>query len=117
MSRAKRKVTMLGDAEEARLQVQIAKDPESREPSDEQLAAMRPAAETLPPALYAALTRPRGRPKADETKLPVNLRLDRATVMAFKATGDGWQTRMNDALAAAAKKLPKIAGEYRPGRR
>ena len=98
----------LTDEEEARIQAGIDADPDSRI-SDEELARMRPASEVLPPALYAALTRPRGRPKADTTKQPVKLRLDRATVAAFKATGDGWQTRMNDALGAAAKRLPKPA--------
>ena len=97
------------DDEEARIQAGIAADPDNPEWTKEDFARARPASEVLPPALYAALTRPRGRPKADATKQPVKLRLDRATVAAFKATGDGWQTRMNDALAAAAKRLPKVA--------
>ena len=96
----------LTDEEEASIQAGIAADPDSRI-SDEELARMRPASEVLPPDLYAALTRPRGRPKAEETKQPVKLRLDRATVAAFKATGAGWQTRMNDVLSEAAKRLPK----------
>ena len=97
----------ISDEEEARIQAGIAADPDNPELTDEQLARMRPASEVLPPALYAALTRPRGRPKAAVTKLPVKLRLDRQAVEAFKATGTGWQTRMNDALVAAAKRLPK----------
>lgn len=96
----------LTDEEEASIQAGIAADPDSRI-SDEELARMRPASEVLPPDLYAALTRPRGRPKAEETKQPVKLRLDRATVAAFKATGAGWQTRMNEVLNQAAKRLPK----------
>lgn len=96
----------LTDEEEASIQAGIAADPDSRI-SDEELARMRPASEVLPPDLYAALTRPRGRPKAEETKQPVKLRLDRATVAAFKATGAGWQTRMNEVLNEAAKRLPK----------
>lgn len=96
---------MLSDEDEARLQEQIANDPDNPELSNEELAAMRPATEVLPPALYAALTRPRGRPKAEVTKVPVKLRLDPGIVEAFKATGTGWQTRMNDALANAATRL------------
>lgn len=40
---------------------------------------------------------PRGRQKAP-VKIPVTLRLDNEVVARFKATGKGWQTRMNDAL-------------------
>lgn len=39
-----------------------------------------------------------GRPKAAVTKVPVTLRLDSEVLIAFKATGPGWQTRMNDTL-------------------
>jgi uncharacterized protein (DUF4415 family) len=57
----------------------------------------------LPADFYAMVTkRPRGRPKLQETKVPVTLRLDRAIVEAFKAEGSGWQTRMNEALKRAA---------------
>lgn len=37
--------------------------------------------------------------------MPVTIRLDRVVVEAFKATGDGWQTRMNATLKRAAKRL------------
>lgn len=40
----------------------------------------------------------RGRPKAEETKLALTVRYDVEVVAAFKATGKGWQTRMNAAL-------------------
>jgi uncharacterized protein (DUF4415 family) len=30
--------------------------------------------------------------------VPTSLRIDVRVVAAFKATGDGWQTRMNEAL-------------------
>jgi hypothetical protein len=33
------------------------------------------------------------------------LRLSRATVAAFRATGEGWQSRIDEALAKAAKDL------------
>lgn len=93
------------DEEEARIQAGIAADPDNPEVTEAQWASMRPAADVLLPALYAALTRPRGRPKSAATKVPVKLRVDRGAVEAFKATGDGRQTRMNDVLVAAAKKL------------
>ncbi|MNI99699.1 hypothetical protein D3C73_1588480 [compost metagenome] len=47
----------------------------------------------------------RGRPPVDpeEKKVAVNVRYDRDVIEAFRATGDGWQTRMNDALRDYAK--------------
>ncbi|KQP38768.1 BrnA antitoxin family protein [Pseudorhodoferax sp. Leaf274] len=43
----------------------------------------------------------RGRPKAAATKEPVKLRLDPDVLEALRATGDGWQTRINDMLRAS----------------
>ena len=40
----------------------------------------------------------RGRPPSDNRKLSLTVRYDADIVAAFKATGQGWQTRMNDAL-------------------
>ncbi len=105
MTKRKASVPPLTDAEEAEIQAGIAQDPENPEITAEQFARMRPAAEVLPPDLYAALTRRRGRPKAEVTKVPVTIRLDRDVVEAFKATGEGWQTRVNETLKRAAKRL------------
>lgn len=63
----------------------------------------------------------RGRPAIDNPKMAVKLRLDADVVEHFRATGPGWQTRINEALrrvaklpaspaktgAAAAKRSPK----------
>ena len=49
--------------------------------------------------------KPRGRPKAARTKVPISLRIDPDTLEKFKATGNGWQARMNEALDRAAEKL------------
>lgn len=49
----------------------------------------------LPAALQAKL---RGRPKAAVTKERITIRLSPDVVGAFRATGDGWQTRMDVAL-------------------
>ena len=43
-----------------------------------------------------------GRPKAANPKIAVSLRLDADVVEKFKATGPGWQSRMNAALRRAA---------------
>jgi uncharacterized protein (DUF4415 family) len=43
----------------------------------------------------------RGRPKAAVTKQPVKLRLDADVLSALRASGDGWQTRVNETLRAS----------------
>ena len=40
----------------------------------------------------------RGRPLGSGTKTQVTLRLDSEVLAQFKSSGDGWQTRINDAL-------------------
>ena len=40
----------------------------------------------------------RGRPRTDSPKVALTVRYDAEVVDAFKATGKGWQTRMNAAL-------------------
>jgi len=76
----------------------------SSEWSDADFAQSRPASEVLPELLGALQAREmlkpkRGRPKAEVCKEHVNLRLDAAVLEAFRASGPGWQTRVNAALA------------------
>ena len=104
MPRARRTPPELTDEQEARIQVGIAHDPDNPEMTDAEFASMRPASEVLPPALYAALTRPRGRPKAAVTKVPVKLRLDPVALKAWRASGAGWQSRINDLIVREAPK-------------
>ncbi len=49
------------------------------------------------------LTKPRGRPKVDQPKESVTVRLDAYIVDALKSTGPRWQTRMNAMLRQAMK--------------
>jgi uncharacterized protein (DUF4415 family) len=51
--------------------------------------------DALPPTLQAKL---RGRPKAASTKERITIRLSPDVVGAFRATGQGWQTRVDAAL-------------------
>lgn len=51
-------------------------------------------------AQAALIKRGRGRPKSEAAKVPVKLRLDPDLVAALRATGTGWQTRVNDTLRA-----------------
>ncbi|WP_158892123.1 MULTISPECIES: BrnA antitoxin family protein [unclassified Pseudomonas] len=50
----------------------------------------------LPATLQAKLRR--GRPQASVTKERITIRLSPHVVDAFRATGSGWQTRMDAAL-------------------
>ncbi len=93
----------LTDGEEAEIQKMIASDPDNPELTDEQVANLKPLREVLPD-LAASIDKElakRGRPKAEQTKLPVTLRLDPDVVDRYKATGKGWQSRMNDDLRKA----------------
>jgi uncharacterized protein (DUF4415 family) len=48
----------------------------------------------------------KGRPKSEAPKQAVNIRLDADLVAHYRATGPGWQSRINDTLRKAAK-LPR----------
>lgn len=69
--------------EEAAIARGIAADPDTFEPTDEQFAQMK---------------RRGGRPKLANPKVAVTVRYDADIVDRFKAEGEGWQTRMNNAL-------------------
>jgi len=77
-------------------------DKENPEWTEEEFQNARPAAEILPELfglqVATEMLRRRGRPKAAETKTHFNIRLDADVLEAFKATGRGWQTRINRAL-------------------
>ncbi len=67
--------------------------------TDEEDAALTKAAEDDPDNPPAAeLMRRRGRPHLVNPKRAIKLRLDAEVIDRFKASGEGWQTRMNDAL-------------------
>jgi uncharacterized protein (DUF4415 family) len=68
--------------EDAAIAAGIAQDPDTYEPSALELGMMR---------------RP-GRPLGSGTKKQITLRLDADLVEKFKASGSGWQTRINDVL-------------------
>ena len=73
---------------------------ENPEWTDEMIARSRPLSEIHPPHVVAALVRRRG-PQQAPTKTPVTVRLDPDVLDKFKATGPGWQSRMNEALRQA----------------
>jgi hypothetical protein len=45
-----------------------------------------------------------GRPKADDPKRMVNIRLPESILTRLRSTGRGWQTRLGDYLAIGVKK-------------
>lgn len=83
------------------------RDGEVREIGPQDLAAFRPAAEVLPPALARRLG-VRG-PQRAPTKERITIRLSPDVVAWFKATGDGWQTRIDAALRDWVREHPTSA--------
>jgi uncharacterized protein (DUF4415 family) len=65
-------------------------------------AAARPAAEVLPAEVIAQFKNKGGRPRADNPKQAVKLRIDADVLARFRQSGPGWQTRINGILRAAA---------------
>src|SRR4051812_8854197 len=60
------------------------------------------------PEVVAVMKRGRGRPKIENPKARVSLRLDPKILAAYKATGQGWQSRINEILARALpRRKPK----------
>ncbi|MDQ2892503.1 MAG: BrnA antitoxin family protein [Pseudomonadota bacterium] len=93
--------TKISDAEEARVQQMIASDPDAPEATDQQLANARPFAEAFPDLAAKMRKNVGGRPRSDNPKQPISIRLDQDVIAKFKATGPGWQSRINEALRRA----------------
>jgi uncharacterized protein (DUF4415 family) len=71
--------------EDAAITAAALSDPDNQSLKDAELAQFKPA-------------RGRGLPPQALTKVSTSICLDARVVAAFKATGEGWQTRMNDVL-------------------
>ena len=80
---------------------------EVRELTKDDLKKFRPPGEALPPHLAGLLPRrkpgQRG-PQKKPTKDQITLRLDHDVLEHFKATGPGWQSRINSVLRDATKR-------------
>ena len=70
------------DEEEIAINAGIVADPDTYELSDAEFANLRPV----------------GRPLAEVTKDKVTIRLSREITDYFRATGKGWQTKVNEIL-------------------
>lgn len=88
MSKAsKRQTITLPTAEEDAAILAAAKaDPDAQPLTDDQLKAMVPMRSL------------RGRPKSETRKLLLSIRYSPEVVAYFKATGEGWQSRMDGVL-------------------
>ena len=73
------------DTEDAAITAAAMTDPDALPFTDEQWASVKPRLRM-------------GRPKAELTKERITIRLSRDVVTQFRATGQGWQTRMDSAL-------------------
>ncbi len=77
-------------------------DDDNPEWTVQEIARARPASEVLP-KLFGAnaakdILKPRGRPPAEVVKDRITIRLSPDVTAAFRASGDGWQTRIDAAL-------------------
>ena len=83
-----------------------------RELTKMDMKTMRPASEILPKELLNVLPHrkvgQRG-PQKQPTKIAVTLRYSPEVVKYFKATGKGWQSRMDEALKHWIRKHPRVA--------
>lgn len=70
---------------------------DSPELTDAELAGLRPMREAMP-ALHAALQEGQRKRGPARTKEAVSLRLDIDLVEKLRASGPGWQSRVNEAL-------------------
>ncbi|WP_427306849.1 BrnA antitoxin family protein [Cupriavidus sp. H39] len=103
-------------AEDAAIARGIADDVDAVSLPTAEIKEMRPAREALEQVLgkdkAEALAKRRGRPAkpASERKVNQTLRIDPDVLAAYKATGSGWQTLMNEALrdyATVRRMLPR----------
>jgi uncharacterized protein (DUF4415 family) len=49
----------------------------------------------------------RGRPRSENPKVPINIRLSPDVVERFRATGPGWQSRIDTALRQWLEEHPE----------
>jgi uncharacterized protein (DUF4415 family) len=101
MNRTKLNIPPITDEEEARIQAGIALDPDNPELTEEEFKLARPFAEVFP-ELAASIKRARGRPAMERPRKVVSLRMDQDVLDKFRATGKGWQSRVNEALRKAS---------------
>jgi uncharacterized protein (DUF4415 family) len=63
-----------------------------------ELAQAKPFAEVFPELAQKMAKNLGGRPPLAQPKRAISIRLDQDVIDKFKASGQGWQSRMNDVL-------------------
>lgn len=102
--------------EEREIQKMIAEDVDNPELTDEQIEAARPFAEIFP-GLAKSMEQEiakRGRPRIENPKEAVTLRLDPETVAFFKNRSGAWRKDMAALLEAARERRGRRRGRVRP---
>lgn len=85
--------------EDAAIHAGIAADPDTFELDAEWFSSALPAKKFFSPEAYAQLCAMRQRgPKDKPLKVPTTIRFDADVLAALKASGKGWQTRVNAAV-------------------
>lgn len=90
-----RKILLNTPEEDAAITNAALSDPDARPLTDEEWAAAKPGVRRV------------GRPVAAVRKVSTTIRFDADVLEAMKATGPGWQTRVNDAMRALLFQSPK----------
>jgi uncharacterized protein (DUF4415 family) len=78
----------------------IASDPDTPKWTEQDFKNAQPFAEVFP-ELAASVKRARGRPAMERPRKVVSLRMDQDVLDKFRASGKGWQSRVNEALRKA----------------
>ena len=93
-----------------------APDEENPEWTAEDFTRAKPAHEILSAEVISAFRKTRG-PQKSPKKVPVSIRLSPDVIEHFKATGPGWQRRIDetlkDAVGLAARKRTGASGRKR----
>jgi uncharacterized protein (DUF4415 family) len=95
-TRTGRVLVLPTEEEDARITAAAMADPDARPLTDEEFARARLAHER----------NKGGRPKSENPKVFTSIRLDADLLNTFKATGKGWQTRVNAALRKYLQEHP-----------
>lgn len=84
-------------------------DPDNPPVSERLMKKLRPAREVVPDVVRAAkrIGRP---PVSGVAKEAIKLRIDADVIERYRATGPGWQTKMNEALRRGAPRARRKVG-------
>ena len=106
-ARIRRALASMTPEEDAAITAGALSDPDNPPLTDADFARMRPAAEVLPKSLL----RRRGErgPQKAPVKTLVSIRLSPDVLEHFRASGEGWQTQIDDALRDVVEKQRRRA--------